>query len=328
MSEPIANRPATFLRRLSSRHPRLRSVLTAALVALLGSFPACRNASAQTRLLFIGNSFTFAEGSPVHFFHPETVHDLNAEGIGGVPALFKKFTDEAGLHYDVSLETSPGKGLDWHYANAADRFGKPWDTVVMHGYSTLNAKKPGDPELLITSTRQVATLLHEKNPAVTIFLMATWSRADQTYTSGGHWYGKPIDAMEKDVRAGYDQAAAGCPFVKGVIPVGEAWNHAIQTGFADANPYDGIDAGKVDLWTYDNYHGSTYGYYLEALTVFGEVTGLDPRSLGGGERAAYELGLSAKQAAAMQQIAYDQLLANGSKTLQSFQPVSVKRKAP
>ena len=324
MAEAVKTRPSCPRRRGRNRSIRRRDVL-----AILGTFLwfclLCRPAlAADPRILFIGNSFTFAAGSPVNRFHPEAVHDLNGSKIGGVPALFKKFTEQAGLRYDVSLETSGGKGLDWHYANKVDLIGQAWDLVVMHGYSTLDAKMPGDPSLLVTSVGQVATLLHEKNPAVGIFLMATWTRADQTYTPSGHWFGKPFDAMAKDVRAGYDRAAAGSPFVRGVIPVGEAWNRAIQTGFADGNPYDGIDAGKVDLWARDHYHGSTYGYYLQALTVFGAVTGLDPRSFGEGEPCAQELGITMKEAAAMQQVAYDQLVANGSKALQPFRPVAAR----
>ena len=92
-----------------------------------------------------------------------------------------------------------------------------------------------------------------------------------------------------------------------MIPVGEAWNRAILSGVADANPYDGIEADKLDLWTYDHYHASTYGYYLEALVVFGRVTGRDPRSLGRSECSAFELGLSTAQAQALQQIAFDEL---------------------
>jgi hypothetical protein len=81
----------------------------------------------------------------------------------------------------------------------------------------------------------------------------------------------------------------------------------MQTGVADPNPYDGIDAGKLDLWTYDNYHASTYGYYLEALVVFGRLTRRDPRSLGQNECSAYELGLSRTEAALLQQVAFDSL---------------------
>jgi hypothetical protein len=269
-------------------------------------------------VLFIGNSFTYAANSPVHHFRHETVTDLNSKGVGGVPALFKSFTAEAGLDDSVSLETAGGVGLDWHFKNKAALIGKSWDIVVLQAYSTLNAARPGNPSLLIQSVKDMAALLRQNNPKVKIHLLATWTRADQTYLPTGHWYGQPVAAMEKDVRAGYDQAAAACPAVKDVIPVGQAWNRAISTGFADANPYDGIDAGKVDLWSFDNYHASMYGYYLDALTVFGDVTGLDPRSLGRGESCADELGISPDQAAAMQQIAYDELTAEAHLRLKPF----------
>src|SRR6187399_1248978 len=87
-------------------------------------------------ILFIGNSFTFAAGSPVRFYRANTVTDLNGEGIGGVPALFKSFTQQAGLAYDVFLETRGGVGLDFHLASKRDVLAqRPWDIVVMHGYS-------------------------------------------------------------------------------------------------------------------------------------------------------------------------------------------------
>jgi hypothetical protein len=117
--------------------------------------------------------------------------------------------------------------------------------------------------------------------------------------------------MAHDIRAAYDSAAAAVA-AKAVIPAGEAWIRAIQAGVADPNPYDGVDAGKLDLWTYDHYHGSTYGYYLEALVVFGAVTGRDPRSLGDTECSAFELGLSRAQAGALQQVAFDELAKLGA----------------
>ena len=86
----------------------------------------------------------------------------------------------------------------------------------------------------------------------------------------------------------------------------------MKTGVADANPYDGIEAGKVDLWTYDNYHASAHGYYLEALVIFGSVTGRDPRSLGEKECSGFELGLSRPQIKALQQIAFDELASSGA----------------
>src|SRR5687768_15243305 len=199
-------------------------------------------AQSPTSVLFVGNSFTFAAGSPVRFYRADTVTDLNDEGIGGVPALFKSFTQQAGLSYEVFLETRGGSGLDFHLANKADVIGKRgWDVVVMHGYSTLDAEKPRDPAKLVATSKQMAELLRSRNPNVVLHLMATWSRADQTYLATGAWAGQPIEAMARDVRAAYDKAAAGASGVKSVIPVGEAWTRAIQTGVADPNPYDGIE---------------------------------------------------------------------------------------
>ena len=283
------------------------SALLAGLLGLAG------NATAGS-ILFIGNSFTYAQGSAVHYYRASTVTDLNGQGIGGMPALFKSFATQAGLGYDVYLETQGGVGIDWHLAHKSEVIDqRPWDSVVMHGYSTLDAARPGDPALLVDTVRRMSALLRARNPAVEIRVMATWPRADQTYDANGAWHGKTIEAMAHDLRAGYDKAAAATPGIKPVIPVGDAWIRAIHAGVADANPYDGIDAGKVDLWTYDHYHASTYGYYLETLVVFGSVTGLDPRSLGENECSGYELGLSRPQVAAFEQVAFDQLAAGGAK---------------
>jgi hypothetical protein len=289
---------------------RFTSGLVASLILALGT----TGAAAGTSVLVIGNSFLFGSGSAVRFYRADTVTDLNNEGIGGVPALFKSFTQEAGLDYDVSLETRGGSGLDFHLANKLEAIGRRgWDTVIMHGYSTLDADKPRDPAKLVATSKQMADFLRARNPKVDLYLMATWSRADETYPAKGAWAGQPIDAMAHDVRIAYDKAA-GAAGAKAVIPVGEAWTRAIQTGVADPNPYDGIEAGKLNLWTYDQYHASTYGYYLEALVIFGDVTGRDPRSLGPNECSAYELGLSRAEATALQQVAFDQLASTGAVT--------------
>ncbi len=299
------------LRQIAQNAQRVRRTAATSLVLALA---LCSGATQAADILFIGNSFTYAAGSAVRTWRADSVNDLNAQGIGGMPALFKAFTQQAGLKYEVALETQGGVGIDWHLENKLGVIGqRPWDVVVMHGFSTLDAKKPGDPAMLIASSKQMAGFLASRNPAVDVRLLATWPRADQTYTPKGAWYGKPISAMRDDVRAGYEQAAAAAaPVVKGLIPVGDAWLRAMATGVADPNPYDGIEAGKLNLWTYDHYHASTYGYYLEALVVFGAITGRDPRSLGDNECAAFELGLSGAQAGALQQIAFDELAAKGA----------------
>jgi hypothetical protein len=266
---------------------------------------------ARMRVLFIGNSFTFAQGSAVRYFHPESVSDLNGTAQGGMPALFKAFAEQAGLQYDVALETQPGSGLEFHLENRRDLIARPWDVVVMHGQSTLDFAQPGDPAKLVRTAREMAELLLAANDAARLFLLSTWARADQTYPAEGAWAGKPIEAMAMDVRKAYDAAAANTPNVAAVIPVGEAWMRAMQQGVADSNPYDGVAFGQLDLWTYDHYHASAFGSYLEALVVFGALTQRDPRSLGASECAAFELGFSTQQVLALQQVAAAQLLADG-----------------
>jgi hypothetical protein len=300
---------------------KIASLLVGGAVVLSAAIPP-----SPTTVLFIGNSFTFGAGSPVQRWGAEIVTDLNHEEIGGVPALFKSFTKQAGLDYEVSLETHPGVGLDWHLQNKHDLLAsRPWDVVVMHGYSTLDAVKPGDPATLVATTKQMADLLTSVNPKVEIHLTATWPRADQTYPETGHWHGQPIGAMARDVRAGYDKAKATSPAIKSVIPVGDAWMRAFDTGVADPNPYDGITSGQIDLWTKDHYHASAEGYYLEALMAFGDLTGLDPRSLGDGECTAFELGMPVAEVKALQKVAFDQLSA--AKTLKTAQSRSAQ-KAP
>lgn len=263
--------------------------------------------SAETSVLFIGNSFTYGYGSATKYYRADSVTDLNNEGIGGVPALFKSFTEQVGLDYNVYLETRGGSALDFHLENKLSLIGShPWDQVVMHGYSSLDSKKPGDPAMLVDTTARMSTFLQGVNPKVEVFLTATWSRADLVYQADNLWSGTPIEKMALDVRAGYNKAAAA-PQVKAVNAVGEAWTRAMELGIADTNPYDGIQFGKISLWSWDYYHASNYGYYLHALVVFGNLTGLDPRSLGENECSGYELGMSRHEVKMLQQAAFDQL---------------------
>ncbi len=265
-------------------------------------------AAAKT-VLFIGNSFTFGANSPVMRYRPDRVSDLNREGIGGVPALFKTFAIQSGLDWQVSLETSPGKDLAWHLANRRALIDRRWDVVVLQGFSTLDAERPGDPVRHLAAARAIAALVHARNPAAQVRLVATWSRADQTYRPSGHWFGLPIARMAEDLLAANRLGLAPGYGIHSVLPVGTAWNRAIRDGYADPNPYDGVAFGQVNLWTWDQYHASAEGYYLEALVEFGAITGRDPRSLGSRERAAEDLGINPEVARRLRDVAAAELAA-------------------
>src|SRR3954464_6945241 len=112
------------------------------IVALLAA--AVATAEPPRSILFVGNSFTFGADSDAMTYRKDSVRDLNGDGMGGVPALFKRFADEARLRYRVSLETAAGQTFTWHLANKRAVLDRRWDAVVLQEYSTLNPHKPGD----------------------------------------------------------------------------------------------------------------------------------------------------------------------------------------
>ena len=217
-------------------------------------------------------------------YRKDSVTDLNGDGMGGVPALFKRFADEAGLRYNVSLETAAGQTLAWHLANkrAVDR-----SLAGTRSCSSNTARSiptsPGDVTDTIPRGPGSRHALRQRNPRVDISLVATWTRPDLTYPPGKHWSGQPIERMALDLRKADDQVRAAVPSISRVVPVGEAFNCAIAQKIADPNPYDGLTPGQIDLWASDHYHASNEGYYLEALTIFTAVTHSDPRKFGANE---------------------------------------------
>jgi hypothetical protein len=286
--------------------------MKALLFALLALAPAPALAQAgppPKTILFVGNSFTQGAHSAVKRYRADTVTDLNGDGYGGVPALFKRFTEESGLNWKVSLETQGGKPLAFHYDERRTKLGGAYDVVILQELSELNRQRPGDATDYLKYAPLLAAMVTQANPKVEVLLMSTWSRADKVYQPGSPWSGKPIETMANDLRFAAEQVKKASPDIAGILPVGQAWDRAFASGFADSNPYDGVAFGQVDLWTYDHYHASIYGYYLEALVVFGQVTGVDPRTLGKDERAADDLGISKEQAVALQRIASEQLAA-------------------
>lgn len=303
----------------------MKTLFAVLLIAL--SAPAAAQRQRPRTILFVGNSFTQGALSAVRRYRADAVTDLGGERQGGVPALFKTFTEQAGLSYSVSLETQGGQSLGFHYEQRRASIDRAWDVVVLQEYSTLDAARPGDATAYRRDAVRLAQMFARANPAVDVELMATWTRADLTYTQGSPWSGRPVTAMAADLDAAARAARAGSREIDGVIPVGAAWNRAFAQRVADPNPYDGTAFGQVDLWTHDHYHASTPGYYLEALVVFGKVTGIDPRTLGARERAADELGIAPAVATALQRIAFEQLAAERDQRA-SRSSVAVKAEAP
>src|SRR3954447_1975776 len=103
---------------------RRRSVLVSVALALslVASAPGRVAAQKPVVILFVGNSFLHGHFEPVLHYNTAGVIDENAnqpsgtpraEGTagpyGGIPAIFKTFTEELGLDYEVHSELVSGK---------------------------------------------------------------------------------------------------------------------------------------------------------------------------------------------------------------------------
>ena len=169
------------------------------------------------------------------------------------------------------------------------------------------------------------------NAATEIYLQQTWARpnlinapgattidpatGNATYSGpAAPSYFSTLEAMTSEMTTGMLNVANfadddGSSGIKGIIPVGQAFLTAVQAGLATRNMYasDALTDDLIDLWFNDGTHASVAGSYLSALINFGSITGLDPAMFGGGERAARDLGLSAREASLLQSVASFQL---------------------
>ena len=300
-------------------------------------------AVAQVRVLFVGNSFTHGYAAPVLNYNTANTTDENAglnpsspryenDGTGpwgGVPGIFKKFTDEAGLAYEVHLELINGNSLENHYNVALSVIQQSrWNQVVLQEQSTrpLPTGRGGQPTLFFTYATQLEQRIHSANSQARVYLYQTWARADLTYPANQPYSGEPIEAMNTELHDAFKQLLTQNSHFAAVVPVGDAWIRAIQTGVATRNPYTPV-AGLQNLWATDQYHASKWGSYLAACVLFYQLTAHDPRALGGTEQAAAALNISSSEATALQQIAYQQVRASGAPLPVTLTTFAAQRRA-
>ncbi|MDC0709469.1 cell division protein FtsK [Stigmatella sp. ncwal1] len=306
---------------LSAPHPRVLALVACSVLAVSASCAGLpeselgddlgHSPSAVTggNILFVGNSFTHGNEEPVYSYNKAAVSDTNGSGVGGIPGVFKKLTVQAGLAFNVSLETASGQTLGWHYSNKAATIGQAtWNTVVFQEQSTtpLPTAWGGSPTAFTESARNLRALVLSKNPAANLFLYETWSSPASVGAQGYPSGTAGLQAMQTDLRDAYFKASRDLGF-KGVARVGDGFMRAVEQGVADPNPSDGISPGMVNLWSnQDSRHSSKYGSYLSAAVLFAKITQVDPRGLATGSgSAAAELGISATEAGNLHRIAYE-----------------------
>jgi hypothetical protein len=314
-----------------------RSTLRACASAALALCAAASASAASTpiEILFVGDSYTFGRVDPVMSYNAANVHDLTAgfdavdssgtnafepHPWGGVPGIFKEFTTESGLNYDVSISARNAASLRGQFLDSASSAwklrenvaSKTWNVVVLQDQSDVslpNGKgKNADNAQFQAYVNQFVNFIHTGTaqtytetqlygslanceaagdsktscgikrviPANTnasantkVYLTETWARPDMVFahqntvpdpnspsgepivdtsSTGGPatLYYTSLGAMTFDLHAAFAAEAAANPGIAGVIPVGDAFQLAVNqgsvqsSGFYDANGVGGM----------------------------------------------------------------------------------------
>ena len=257
--------------------------------------------AAPTVVLFVGNSFTYGGSTKVHSYNAATVTDEppGEQRVGGIPAIFKKFADEAGLRYEVHVETVGGKDLAFHYQSALALVAQgKWDAVVLQGYSTepLPAVRGGKPESFLHFATLLENVIHKARPETKIYLYETWAYPLKTYPENPSDPLASRRAMSGDLQTGYESAFSTVGHFEAVAPVGDAYLKLTAGQVAQSRE----TPAAVDLLDNDHKHPSVSGSYLSALVLFQTITGCNATRLGPDERAARDLGIPREEVLALQ----------------------------
>lgn len=225
-------------------------------------------ASAQHRVLFIGNSFTIGSGG------------------GGVPGIFDRLAQAGGQpNPTTAMQAVGGQDFQFHSQDPTAQAAiasQPWTHVVLQNYST-------EPTHLASGSvadhyafgsllyRQVMT----NNPSTEVILFETWSRSAAhsliTGVSTPTSFASTAE-FQTELRTNYqglaDQLNATYPANPTVVvaPVGTAWENA-------GGMRPSADPFFVPLYAADDYHGNNNGYYLAACVFYSQIYGVSPHGL-------------------------------------------------
>jgi hypothetical protein len=151
-------------RQWASRRPTMIRIVLRAAALCLGTLAAGAATAEPLAVLFVGNSYTFGRVDPVMSYNAAAVNDLTRprpdlpdpnftetagtrawepHPWGGVPGIFKRLADQAGVDADVSLSTRNAASLRGHFLNTANAdwdlrgniASRRWDIVVLQEQS-------------------------------------------------------------------------------------------------------------------------------------------------------------------------------------------------
>ena len=217
-----------------------------------------------TRVLFIGNSFTY-------------VHD--------VPGQFKVIAESKGKHVEAASATPPGVTFHQHLQDG-NTLGaiasKPWDYIVLQEQSQHFAFPHERVERESNAdARQLASYIHQHAPNAKIVFYETWGDKNGDQPNCRELPELcSYDGMQRRIILNYHLIAGELHAM--LAPVGEVWWHV-----REHHP-------EIELYEADNHHQSAAGAYLSACTFYRTL-------FHEGVTGASENDMSAADAAAIQQ---------------------------
>lgn len=238
-------------------------------------------------LLFIGNSFTYAQG------------DAQVMKFGGIPKLVAAIAAAKGKTAGTMMVTTGGKDWKFHLANPATDTAlksKPWNWVVIQDQST-KATHLAEKGAFMEDGAAFYDRIAQESPASGIVLYETWAYDAKSplYAgkSGSKGFDNPGEMTREIVKSNTALLAAlqkKDPNRKVVLaPVGEAFARSVKE-----NP-------EISLCNAQDFkHPTMEGSYLSALVIYATIYQDSPA---GATADFKDFALDAKTAAKLQAVA-------------------------
>jgi hypothetical protein len=207
--------------------------------------PGCGSPGASaacTRVLFIGNSYTY-------------VNDL--------PTTFASLANSGGRHIETGMLAEGGSTLAAHAASSATATtlaSARWNIVVLQEQSEIPSVDQFRQMQMYPAARQLTRMVRDAGAQPMFFL--TWAHRDGWPANGISGYA----GMQTAIDDGYLAIAAEQHAA--VAPVGYAWSTVLG---------EEADAG---LWQDDGVHPTAKGTYLAACVFYAAIFRQSPQGLG------------------------------------------------
>jgi len=203
----------------------------------------CNNAqdASCTRVLFIGNSYTF-------------VNDL--------PNMFAKLARSGGHKVEVGMAAKGGWQLSKHIQSpeTLDTLNSiKWNFVVLQEQSEIPSVEQFRTQEMYPAARALVQKVREIGATPIFFI--TWAHRDGWLENGMNDFG----SMQYQINNGYMQIARELNVA--FAPVGPAWYTAV------------VEHPELDLWQEDGSHPTEQGTYLAACVFYAVIFHESPEGL-------------------------------------------------